>query len=282
MLSENGFSVIRANDGREALQLVKQNDPDLIVLDIVLPHLNGLKVCEILKSNEDFSHYHHIPVILVTSLEQIEDRVKGVEAGADDFINKPIDGRLLLARINSLLMKKLSFEKIKEGYVEAKKEAVIDELTGLFNYRFLKNQINKIITGAKNKLQPISILMIDIDDFKKYNDTLGHPEGNNLLRRVARELKLSIRFEDYVIRYGGEEFIVILTNTALDGASKVAERMLKRIKTIKHNPTVSIGIACYPEIAEDGEKLIKMADEALYRAKSEGKNCFRIADKAVN
>ncbi|OQX88946.1 hypothetical protein B6D60_00615 [candidate division KSB1 bacterium 4484_87] len=284
-LTEGGYRVIFAEDGIEALQKVKKHSPDLILLDVMMPRMDGFQVCRHIKNN---SQTRFIPIILVTALNEIESKIKGIEAGADDFIAKPFNKLELLARVKSLLrIKHLNKElqqkirQLEEAQIKLKKLAITDGLTGAYNYRFFKEQLEKELIRAKRHNNHISIVMMDIDYFKQYNDAHGHPAGDYVLRTIANILRNNIRNIDIAARYGGEEFALILIETNHKAASIVAEKIRKLIedfnfKLEESQPsgkiTVSMGVSTFPEDGKTFNELIDTADRRLYKAKEMGRN----------
>ena len=284
-LESVGYQVVLANDGLEALQRIEEESPDLILLDVMMPKMNGFQVCRRVKSLENT---RFIPIIMVTALNEIEDKVKGVEAGADDFISKPFNKLELLARVKSLLrIKHLHDElelKVKELEIAQSKLiqlAITDGLTELYNYRYFKEQLTQEIIRAKRHNNNLSIAMIDIDYFKNYNDTHGHPAGDLVLKTIAELLRNNIRKIDIAARYGGEEFALILAETDKQAASFVANKIKNLIEKQKFayeetqpngKLTISMGIATFPDDAISLDALVKMADQRLYRAKKAGRN----------
>ncbi|MCU0646021.1 MAG: response regulator, partial [bacterium] len=191
-LEAEGYEVVLAPDGIEALKRIEEESPDLVLLDIMMPKMNGFQVCRHIKSDD---RTRFIPVIMVTALNELEDKIKGIDAGADDFISKPFHKLELLARVKSLLrIKHLHDElEIKIRELEAvqgqlRQLAITDGLTELYNYRFFKEQLYLEISRAKRHNINVSIAMIDIDYFKNYNDTNGHPAGDVVLKDIAQLL----------------------------------------------------------------------------------------------
>lgn len=284
-LESVGYQVILANDGIEALQRIEQDSPDLILLDVMMPKMNGFQVCRRVKDTENT---RFIPIIMVTALNEIEDKVKGIEAGADDFISKPFNKTELLARVKSLLrIKHLHDElelKVKElEFAQSKliQLAITDGLTELYNYRYFKEQLAQEIIRARRHNTNVSIAMIDIDYFKNYNDTHGHPAGDLVLKTIADLLRNNIRKIDVAARYGGEEFALILVETDKQAAGYVADKIKNLIEQQKFNYeetqpngklTISMGVASFPNDAMTADDLVNMADQRLYRAKKAGRN----------
>lgn len=284
-LSSEGYDIVMASNGVDALQKINQLSPSIIILDVVLPDMDGFQICRKLKSSKTTSF---IPVILVTALRGDDERIKGTTAGADDFITKPYNRVELITRVKSLIRIKHLHKSLEQKYHELeivkeklKKLAVTDGLTGLFNYRAFKNQIHYEIVRSKRFNLPVSLLMIDIDHFKKYNDTFGHPNGDKVLKKFSELLTINLREIDTIARYGGEEFAIILPGTNKKASYIVAEKLRKLIeeynfplteKLPDKKLTISIGIASFPDDVEDEEKLISSADKALYNAKNSGRN----------
>lgn len=280
-----GYHVIPARDGEEALLKVNETNPDLILLDIMMPKMNGLEVCSRIKSNDTTKY---IPVILVTALNEIEDKIKGQEAGADDFISKPFNKLELLTRVKSLLRIKSLHDQLNEKIAEleiAKERlrqlAITDGLTGLSNHRNFKEFLMRELDRSKRHQQKTSIIMIDIDYFKHYNDTHGHQAGDILLKQISRLFTQNIRKNDLAARYGGEEFALVLIETGKKSATIVAEKIKHLVEAFhfqnEHTQpngkvTVSMGVATYPEDAQDFDTLIRSADRRLYLAKERGRN----------
>ncbi len=284
-LESVGYQVILANDGIEALQRIDEERPDLILLDVMMPKMNGFQVCRRLKSLEST---RFIPIIMVTALNEIDDKVRGIEAGADDFITKPFNKLELLARVKSLLRIKYLHDelelKIKELEIAQSKLiqlAITDGLTELYNYRYFKEQLSQEVIRAKRHNSHVSIAMIDIDYFKNYNDMHGHPAGDQVLKTIAELLRSNIRKIDVAARYGGEEFALILTETDKPSAGIVANKIKNLIEHQKFNYeetqpngklTISMGVATFPEDAMSPDELVKIADQRLYLAKKAGRN----------
>lgn len=233
-LTSVGYEVVTARDGQEALDQVAATLPDLILLDVMMPKLNGFEVCERLKSDPTT---RIIPVIMVTALNEIEDKIKATESGADDFVSKPFNKLELLTRVKSLLrIKQLHDElsaKVRE--LELARErlrqlAITDGLTGLYNHRYFKEHLEQELYRASRHQSRVSVVMVDIDHFKKFNDTYGHPAGDAILRAIARLLKENIRKIDLAARYGGEEFCLVLVETPKAAAIVVAEKVRRLVE----------------------------------------------------
>ncbi|MGH7490878.1 MAG: diguanylate cyclase [bacterium] len=285
-LTSVGYNVIAARDGQEALEKAGSCNPDLVLLDVMMPKFNGFEVCERIKSNE---LTRIIPVIMVTALNEIEDKIKATEAGADDFISKPFNKLELLTRVKSLLrIKELHDQlniKIKELEIaqeQLRQLAITDGLTELFNHRYFKEHLEQELYRANRHHSEVSLIMIDIDHFKRYNDSYGHPAGDALLRTVGKLLKENIRKIDLAARYGGEEFCLVLADTNKAAAGLVAEKMRRLVEgytfeSLPHHTgngriTISLGVATFPVDAGTTNELVKLADQRLYNAKQLGRN----------
>lgn len=284
-LSSEGYNIVSAKDGAEAVEKIQMLNPDLVLLDVMMPKLNGFEVCQIIKSNEATNF---IPVIIVTALNELEDKIKGMESGADDFITKPFNKLELLTRVRSLLRIKYLHDELKVKVFELQKArdelrqlAITDGLTGLYNYRYFKEQLQQELNRALRHELKVSVAMIDIDHFKHYNDTHGHPAGDQILKIIARLLKDNIRNIDLAARYGGEEFSLVLIETNKASAKIAAEKIRKLIEdhTFDYEEsqpngkiTISMGVATFPEDGTEFEKLVQVADKRLYLAKQAGRN----------
>lgn len=284
-LEAEGYEVVLAQDGIEALKRIEEESPDLILLDIMMPKMNGFQVCRRIKSDD---RTRFIPVIMVTALNELEDKIKGIDSGADDFISKPFHKLELLARVKSLLRIKHLHDALEEKIRELetvqeqlRQLAITDGLTELYNYRFFKEQLHLEISRAKRHNINVSIAMIDIDYFKNYNDTNGHPAGDIVLKNIAQLLSSNIRKIDIAARYGGEEFALILVETDKQAATYVATKIKKlveqhRFQYEETQPngklTISMGVATFPDDAIKPEELVSLADKRLYQAKKNGRN----------
>ncbi len=272
------YEVKTVTSGEQALLCARQERIDLILLDILLPGMDGFEVVRSLKESEGTKN---IQIVALTSLQDLESKIKGIELGVDDYLTKPVNAYELRARISALIKKKAYLDGLQSGYRSAVRSAITDRLTGLYNhayfYHFLENELKRSHRHGRS----VALLMIDIDDFKEVNDTLGHLAGDEILKALGTLISGNAREIDVPFRYGGEEFALVLPYTDTSCALTAAERLVQVIgghpfKTAgSSHPkrlTVSIGIAAYPGEGKDLEDLVKKADVALYRAKSEGKN----------
>jgi diguanylate cyclase (GGDEF)-like protein len=292
ILKQHHYEVITAQDGIEAIEKATKEQPDLILLDVQLPKLNGYKVCEILKEKEETKA---VPVIFISSAyRDLKDIVRGLEIGGTDYITKPFDNLELLARIKANLRIKMLYTELEEknrqlkelnDTLEAKskdlqKIATTDGLTGLFNHRYFYERLTQEFAKAVRYNLNLSCIIVDLDHFKKINDTYGHLQGDVILKNFSDILRTSIRQTDIAARYGGEEFSILLPHTDITGAFLEAERIRTYVSAKEFyysdqliRITVSLGIAYYPhEKVKGPADLVKNADIALYEAKRLGRN----------
>jgi two-component system, cell cycle response regulator len=283
-LSTRGYRIESASNGQEALEKVRQNPPQLILLDVMMPLMDGFEVSRQIKRDRSLPY---IPIILVTARGETEDKVEGLDAGADDYLTKPINFPELEARVRSMLrIKKLQDEldqknrELENANERLRQISVTDGLTGLFNHRHVHELLHEEHERSKRSGDPLAVVMLDLDRFKQLNDTHGHQTGDVILAETAGILKENAREIDMIGRYGGEEFIAILPGADEDAAVQFADRV--RVAVEDHSfeaggkeirMTVSGGVASangasLPQPAE----LIRQADAALYEAKGAGRN----------
>ncbi len=283
-LKEEGHEVINAVDGLEVLNRGIASPPDLFIIDLALPGMNGIDVCLRLKSH---ANTKYVPVLIVAAGFTPADRIRSARAGADGLFAKPMDVNELLPKIKSLITQKLNYEFLKRSYDIAASQASTDPMTGLFNVRQLAISLDRELERARRYRHPCSLAMLDIDDFKDFNDQHGHLQGDEVLKQVAEILRTSIRTSDIAARYGGEEFVVIMPEIGKELAMVVGEKLRKAFEEYpfpfqQTQPggllTVSLGIATFPGDAADARALIDAADKALYRAKRAGKNRVEVWD----
>jgi two-component system cell cycle response regulator len=270
--------LLRARDGKEAQELAA--GADLVLLATRLPDGDGYEVCRRLKFASA-----GVPVALVGPAEEVSDRIRGIEAGADDILGADMDGRELTVRLQHLFRRRDLLRQLETQYRSAVSAATSDGLTGLFNHAYFKRFLGLEVKRSLRQGHPTALAMLDIDDFKACNDSLGHLAGDLVLSEIGQLIRQAIREIDLAARYGGEEFGVVLPYTEIAGATAVAERLRSRIEAHPFLQgtslgtalvTVSIGLAVCPADASGPDDLIRRSDERLYRAKSAGKNrvCF--------
>jgi len=285
-LSDMGHDVVCCSNGQEAVDLYTKYDFDLVLMDVIMPVMDGHEAARHIRSLGD----DWVPIIFLSGRTSPEDIAAGIAAGGDDYLNKPVDERVLAAKMTAmqrisamrhqLIMVSHELEKVND---ELQKLANADGLTGLANRRIIDEYLEKETTRSIRGGHPIAVIMIDLDNFKAYNDTYGHVAGDSCLKKISKVLKNTVsRPEDLAGRYGGEEFCVILPNTDLDGAMFVAERIRKNVENLKipHSGnsdknvvTLSIGVSSHiPRKQAPSNQLLSEADKALYQAKMAGKN----------
>ncbi len=285
VLSREGYAVTACGEGREAIRRVRTDPPDVVLLDMILPDMDGLEVLRILKAH---AADRFVPVIVLSVKADLDSRVTGLCIGADDFLAKPFADAEILARTAAMLRIKTLQDQLRATKTELEKLSITDGLTGLYNRRHFEERLHHEFQRSQRYSDPVSLIMLDLDHFKHVNDRYGHPCGDEVLRETGRLIRESIREPDICARYGGEEFAVILPKTHLQGALAVAQRVFSRLSKKRYSVeapdsgqqeelrvTASLGIAFYPSKDVTGpEQLLKFADEALYRAKSEGRNAI--------
>lgn len=267
------YKIIYSTSGAEALKIAEQIIPDLVLLDIMMPEMNGYEVLKKMKENENLKE---IPVIFVTALGDASNESEGLKLGAIDYIRKPFDKEVIRLRIKNHMELKKARDRLYEF-------SNIDKLTDIPNRRALEENLEKESLKAIRENRPIGILMIDIDLFKIFNDSFGHLEGDNCLKLLAKTIKENLlRPGDMVGRFGGEEFMCLLPETEEGGILEVAERIRKSVENLsiphgEESPikviTVSIGaVSAIPRKNQTIRGLIDFADKALYESKNTGRN----------
>ncbi len=283
-LEARGYAVDEAGDGEAALERIYATPPDLVLLDVMMPKIDGMEVARRVKSDRSLPF---IAVIMQTALDSTENMVQGFEAGADDYITKPINFRELDARVKSLLrIQTLQSElEQRERELSAANDKLLvmsrtDVLTRVANRRYIEERLHEMWEHSARLHEPLSVVMCDIDHFKRVNDEHGHPAGDAVLEQFASLLQSAAREIDRVGRYGGEEFLLVLPGTVLDAAVTFAERVRESVAAHDFtfdggslHKTMSCGVAAWPHpLIDNQEALIKAADDALYVAKETGRN----------
>lgn len=300
ILENCNYDIGFAMNGKQALDYVYNEKPDLIMLDVMMPEMDGYETCTILKSNPEFKD---VPIIFLTAKVEIKDIIKGFEVGGVDYISKPYNSLELKSRVKTHLeLKRVSNEE--QELIEALKEAnkkienqnnelnkllkkfeilsKTDSLTGLFNRRCILDTIEQIENDSLINNSTFSIVMSDIDFFKFVNDTYGHNFGDEVLKEIANLISSNIRKSDFLSRWGGEEFLIIFSNTTIDEAQSLAEKIRKIISEhifkINENEikiTMTFGVSEYKK-GDLIDVTIKKADNALYKGKNSGRNIVEI------
>ncbi len=270
------YQVFTAESGQLALDMCHTTLPDLILLDIMMPEMDGFEVCKRLKTNPAT---RDIPVIFITAHSDEASETRGLDLGAVDFISKPVNPAVVRARVKTHLTVKLQSDLLR-------RLVFLDGLTGVFNRRYFDQQLAIETARASRTGQPLALIMLDVDFFKRFNDRYGHQEGDDCLFQVAHTLKENLRRPaDLVARYGGEEFVCLLPDTNFEQAMAVAHELESRVrqKTIAHADsdvtnvvTISLGVAaCDALTPAKSEALLAAADRQLYEAKHQGRGCVR-------
>lgn len=269
--------ILRAADGIEGFKLLVNNDVDIILCDIEMPGIDGLKFLAMLQSREDLKAK---PVIMLTSHNDLNTKVKGLESGASDYITKPFEPAELVARLRVHMQIKTLQDELRRSNQLLLELAQTDPLTLLCNRRHLYEKLDIELNRCFRSSSPISLIMADIDHFKKVNDDYGHQMGDEVLVRVAELLQEQLRTYDLAARYGGEEFCLVLPETGKKAALEVAERIRSKAETLRFNKpidkillTISFGVCSYAGTQEGSiDEIIRCADNALYEAKNSGRN----------
>jgi diguanylate cyclase (GGDEF)-like protein len=274
------YTIYTAKNGEEALEKAREYTPDLILLDIVMPGIDGYEVLNVLKNTQET---RRIPVIFITGLSSREDEEKGLSLDAADYISKPFSAKIVRLRVRNQI-------QIINQLRTIERLSLLDQLTGIANRRSFDEKIRIELKRAARERQPISILIMDIDKFKEFNDNYGHQLGDFVLQTTSAVMQNSIRRStDFIARWGGEEFVVLLPNTSLEGALEVAEQIRANIEkevipcgngqTI--SVTVSIGANTLTPNHDNPVSIdifFSDADKALYKAKELGRNRVQAAD----
>jgi diguanylate cyclase (GGDEF)-like protein len=281
-LERAGYSVLTAENGSEAVERTISALPDLVILDVMMPVMDGLEACRRIKDGETT---RDIPIIFLSARDETEVKVNGLSLGANDYISKPFKAEELLARVDVAMRLKHERDRLRERIEEARanaeqaqERAVTDALTGLLNRYGLQRALAREHAEARRYTRPLACLMIDLDNFKSVNDTYGHSAGDTALQQVATILIEAVRRSDMVFRYGGEEFLALLPETDLDGAVALAEKIREAASArffgdgqYVFSLTLSVGAANLYN-GESGNDMIARADLALYHAKEQGRN----------
>jgi diguanylate cyclase (GGDEF)-like protein len=273
-LETDGHTVVEAVNGAEAIDACREYHPDVILLDVEMPVLDGHATLERLKADPQLKD---IPVVFLTGRVDTADVVNGLRLGAHDYLRKPFEANELMARVSAALRTKWLQDELRTRNAELDRVSRIDMLTNSYNRRHLDEHLRSVISAARRHDRSVGVLIVDIDHFKDVNDEHGHLAGDAVLREVAARLQQAMRTEDALGRWGGEEFLAVLTDTPPDGVRVMAERLRQVIAAAPFTlddgsqirVTVSVG---HTNGTEDAEVLVHRADDALYVAKAEGRN----------
>jgi diguanylate cyclase (GGDEF)-like protein len=276
-MRSDGFDVVCTSTGKDLVSLCQSIHPDVVILDVDMPEVTGFEACKALK---DESTTSQIPVIFLSAKTSTEEKVRGLDIGAVDYVTKPFDPVELRARVRSAYRTKYLLELLEQ-------KARVDGLTGLYNRAFFNDRIEEELDRARRYNGTLAIILFDVDRFKRVNDTYGHSFGDIVLAEVAETARLHARQSDVVARYGGEEFVIILPEQCSSSAAHLAERIRTGIEALHlvHNGervpvTASFGVSSTADIGYDNSKeLVDAADKMLYAAKEGGRNQVRVAAK---
>lgn len=278
VLKAHGYNVESLSDGQAAVERVARGGVDLVLLDIMMPKLSGLEACRLIKGMTSDSF---LPVVLLTVKTDSASRVEGLRIGADDYVCKPFDERELIARVEGMLRIKKLHDHVAEARAKLEQLSMHDELTGLYNYRYLHPRMNEEFKRAERYHDPLACLVLDIDRLQAHNDAGGRSYGDRVIRGVAEALRRCVREVDVVARFGGDEFLVLLPSTHFAGSVTVAERIWRDAGEFSQGlelpqpmrVTLSLGVALFPSRdIRTKDQLLRAADAALHHAKREGKN----------
>jgi two-component system cell cycle response regulator len=278
LLRSNGYNVETFDDGQALVERVGRGGVELVLLDVLMPRLSGLEACRIIKS---ISQENFLPVVLITVRTDTQSRVDGLRIGADDYVCKPFDERELLARVEAMLRIKKLHDHVAKARIKLEQMSVHDELTGLYNYRYLHTRLGEEFKRAERYHDPLACIEIDVDRLHAANEFGGRALGDNVVRGVADVVRRSVREVDVIARFGGDEFLLVLPSTHFAGSVTVAERIWREVterpffadQTGPVRVTLSIGVALYPSRdVRSKDALLRAADAALHQAKRDGGN----------
>jgi diguanylate cyclase (GGDEF)-like protein len=284
-LEYEGYQTRQCESGNEGLKVLNEWSPHLILLDVNMPGLNGIETLARLRVRDEY-----VSVIFVSADCQRDDVIRGLDAGADDYVCKPFDVMELMSRVRSQLRIKDLNDNLKKANDRLKELVDIDDLTGLFNMRSLYKRLDFELDRARRYNRSVCAIMMDLDHFKRVNDQHDHLFGSFVLSEVGKIIRANIRKVDFAARYGGDEFLIVLTEIAMDGAKTFANRLRSRIAetefksdNFKMELTASLGLAITNpnDVNVDARGLVRFADRALYAAKENGRNRVEVFDFGV-
>ncbi len=277
MLAEEQATEVEPNPS-EALFRAAEGNYDLIIISLELENFDALRLCSQIRS---LDRTRNVPILAITEPDNSARMLRGLEIGVNDYLMRPIDKNELLARARTQVRKRRYTERLRDNVQMSIEMAITDALTSLFNRRYMESHLGTLVEQASARNKPLAVLVLDIDYFKSINDSHGHDAGDDVLREFALRIKRSIRGIDLACRYGGEEFVIVMPETDMAVAAMVAERLRRRIAAepfaiqqgARNIPvTISIGLAALRGKNENAATVLKRADQALYRAKRDGRN----------
>ena len=268
LLRYEGYNVALASTGEEGVKKVEEEKPDVVLMDINLPGIDGTEALRKIRILNPLQC-----VIMLTAFATVDNAIQALKEGASDFVKKPFENEHLIHIVNQCLEKYKTLKEKEKLEEEVRRLSVTDDLTGLYNHRRFFKTLEAELVRLKRQRTSLSLMMVDLDNFKSYNDCYGHLEGDKVLKNVGEIVKHSIRHNvDSGYRYGGDEFAVLLIGASMDRAMTIAERIRSSIENTEfQNITVSIGLSEYRD-SLDLEGFVKSADDALYTAKHAGGN----------
>jgi len=268
LLSFEGYEVILASTGEEGVKKVKEEKPDVVLMDISLPGIDGTEALKRIRTINPIQS-----VIMLTAFATVENAIQALKDGASDFVKKPFENEHLIHIVNQALEKSRTLTEKENLEEEVRRLSITDDLTGLYNHRHFFKTLESELTRMKRQKTSLSLLMLDVDNFKRYNDSHGHVEGDRVLKKIGEIIKHSIRHNvDSGYRYGGDEFASLLIGASLEQALTIAERIRLTIEEAGFEDiTVSVGLAEFQD-GFDLERFVKSADDAMYVAKHSGGN----------
>jgi two-component system, cell cycle response regulator len=274
-LVAQGYDVIEAEDGEQALTACREGRPDMLLLDVEMPKLDGHGVLAAIKRDGDLQD---TPVVFLTARDRAEDVVEALRLGAHDYLRKPFEPSELMARVSAALRLKSVQDELRRRNTELETMSRTDALTGLFNRRHMEDLLKEQSSSSRRHGHSLGLILMDIDRFKHINDSEGHAAGDAVLRAIPARLSGGLRTEDALARWGGEEFIGLLPHTDLEGTSAVAERLRVSVASAEisisanQSLAVTLSLGCAAAVGEDAEALVRRADDCLYAAKRAGRN----------
>lgn len=279
LLKRAGFEVETAGNGREALSKIASGDFQLMITDWEMPEMDGIALCTALRKSQDQAYIY---IILLTARDSIEHVVTGLQAGADDYLTKPVIEPELIARLNTGKRIVTLERSLRAANEENRRLSITDALTGACNRRYLMEQLPREIDRAARYGRQLSVIMCDVDFFKKINDTYGHMIGDDVLKWFVQMLQKTVRTSDWVARYGGEEFVIVLPETNVEAAGIAAEHLRAQLNELRFEPagacfsvTASFGVSGWKAAVPHGatlDALVGRCDEGVYASKASGRN----------
>ncbi len=279
LLRRHGHEVIVVADGEAAIERAGLGDIDLVLVDVTLPRVNGLETCRIIKTLPGTGF---LPVVLVTMRTDTASRVEGLRVGADDYVSKPYDERELIVRVSTGLRTKQLHDRVAAARAKLEELSTHDELTGLYNFRFLNGRLAEEFRKSERHHDPLACMLIDIDGLRQWNELHGRYYGDGIVRDVSTSIRAALRDVDVVCRYGGDEFVVLLPSTHFAGALSAADRVFRDVRALRWpsprdgdeeaaQVTISIGVSLFPSRdVRSKEQLLRAAEASLLRSKRDG------------